>query len=74
MAPTGASCAPGTTPRIARRGVARGSGLGRQRWVVERWLHAFERLRIRYEHRADIHLGSLQSACVLICYRRLPSF
>ncbi len=33
------------TPRIARRGVAHGSGLGRQRWVVERsfaWLHAFQ--------------------------------
>jgi transposase len=37
----------GITPRIARRGVAHGSGLGRQRWVVERgfaWLHAFKRL------------------------------
>ena len=35
----------GITPRIARRGVAHGSGLGRQRWVVARsfaWLHAFE--------------------------------
>jgi transposase len=33
----------GITPRIARRGVAHGSGLGRHRWVVERsfaWLHA----------------------------------
>jgi transposase len=41
----------GITPRIARRGVAHGSGLGKQRWVVERgfaWLHAFKRLRIRY--------------------------
>ena len=28
----------GITPRIARRGVAHGSGLGRQRWVVERGL------------------------------------
>ncbi|MBE9924311.1 transposase [Cellulosimicrobium cellulans] len=30
------------TPKIARRGVARGSGLGKKRWVVERrfaWLH-----------------------------------
>jgi transposase len=34
----------GITPRIARRGIAHGSGLGKQRWVVERgvaWLHAF---------------------------------
>ena len=32
----------GITPRIAHRGVAHGSGLGRHRWVVERgfaWLH-----------------------------------
>jgi transposase len=65
----------GITPRIARRGVAHGSGLGRHRWVVERgfaWLHAFKRLRTRYEHRADIHLGLLQLACALICYRQLP--
>ena len=64
----------GITPRIARRGVAHGSGLGRQRWVVERsfaWLHAFKRLRTRYEHRGDIHLGLLQLACALICYRKL---
>jgi transposase len=63
------------TPRSARRGVAPGSGLGKQRWVVERgfaWLHVFKRLRTRYEHRADIHLGLLQLACVLICYRQLP--
>ena len=67
----------GITPRIARRGVAHGSGLGKQRWVVERsfaWLHAFKRLRTRYERRADIHLGLMQLACALICYRRLQSF
>jgi transposase len=61
----------GITPRIARRGVDHDSGLGRQRWVVERgfaWLHAFKRLCTRYEHRADIHLGLLQLACALICY------
>jgi transposase len=65
----------GITPRIARRGIAHGSGLGRTRWVVERgfaWLHAFKRLRTRYERRADIHLGLLQLACALICYRQLP--
>ncbi len=65
----------GITPRIARRGVAHGSGLGGQRWVVERsfaWLHGFKRLRTRYERRADIHLGLLQLACALICYRQLP--
>ena len=64
----------GILSRIARRGVAHGSGLGRQRWVVGRsfaWLHAFKRLRTRYERRADIHLGLLQLACALICYRQL---
>ena len=57
--------------------MAHGSGLGRHRWVVERgfaWLHAFKRLRTRYERRADIHLGLLHLACALICYRRLRSF
>jgi transposase len=66
----------GITPRIARRGVAHGSGLGRQRWVVERgfaWLHAFKRLRTRYERRADLHLGLLRLACALICFRRLDA-
>ncbi len=33
------------------------------------WLHAFRRLRTRYEHHAGIHLGLLQLACALICYR-----
>jgi transposase len=64
----------GITPRIARRGVAHGSGLGRHRWVVERgfaWLHAFQRLRTRYECRADVHLGLLQLACAHVCYRRM---
>ena len=63
----------GITPRIARRGIAHGSGLGRQRWVVERGfarLHAFKGLRTGYEHRADIHPGLMQ----LICYRRPRSF
>ncbi|MET9934582.1 transposase, partial [Streptomyces sp. NPDC006324] len=51
-----------------------GSGLGKTRWVVERtfaWLHQFKRLRIRYEIRADLHLGLLQLACSIICLRRL---
>jgi transposase len=64
----------GIAPRIARRGVGHGSGLGTIRWVVERafaWLHAFKRLRTRYERRADIHLGLLQPACALICHRQL---
>ncbi|MDD9375086.1 IS5 family transposase [Streptomyces sp. ZAF1911] len=64
----------GIKPRIARRGVAHGSGLGKGRWVVERafaWMHQFKRLRIRYEQRADLHQGLLELACSLICLRRL---
>lgn len=57
-------------PRIARRGIESSERLGRYRWVVERsfaWLHRFRRLTIRYERRADIHLGFLHLACALIC-------
>ncbi|WP_437126613.1 IS5 family transposase [Paraconexibacter antarcticus] len=67
----------GITPVIARRGVAHGSGLGRQRWVVERGfahLHNFRRLRIRYERRPEIHEAFLSLACAILCFRRLPSF
>ena len=64
------------TPKIARRGDAHGSGLGKKRWVVERtfsWLHNFRRLRTRYERRADIHQAMISVACSVICLRRLLS-
>ncbi|MFI8101287.1 IS5 family transposase [Streptomyces sp. NPDC086023] len=64
----------GIEPLIARRDVAHGSGLGKGRWVVERsfaWLHQFNRLRTRYERRADLHQGLLELACSPICLRRL---
>ncbi|WP_344626874.1 IS5 family transposase [Kitasatospora arboriphila] len=64
----------GITPKFAHRGVAHGSGLGKTRRVVERtfaWLHQFKRLRIRYEIRADLHLGLLPLACSIICLRKL---
>jgi transposase len=57
---------------IARQQHGHGSGLGRQRWVVERtlsWLHQNRRLRLRYERRADIHEAFLSIACSLICHR-----
>ena len=66
----------GTGPQIARRGTAHGSGLGRQRWVVERsfaWLHRFRRLLVRYERRADTHEAFLALACCIICFRRLKA-
>lgn len=53
---------------IAQRG-KKESALGRKRWVVERtfaWLKRYRRLAIRYERRADIHLGLLLLACALI--------
>jgi transposase len=59
---------------IARQHTGHGSGLGRQRWVVERtisWLHQHRRLRLRYERRADIHEAFLSIACSLICHRAL---
>ncbi|HJS96453.1 MAG TPA: IS5 family transposase [Solirubrobacteraceae bacterium] len=66
----------GIRPVIARRLHAHGSGLGAQRWVIERslaWLHQYRRLRIRWERSPDIHLAFLTLACALICYRRLSS-
>jgi transposase len=66
----------GITPLIARRQTEHGSGLGRQRWVVERtfaWLHHFKRLLVRYERRADIHQALLALGCCLVCFRRLQS-
>ena len=67
---------PGVKPVIARRGTEHGSGLGAQRWVVERafaHLHWFRRLRIRWEIRDDIHEAFLGLGCALICWRRLVS-
>jgi transposase len=66
----------GITPRIVRRGVAHGSGLGLHRGVVEcgfAWLHAYKRLRTRWDRQADLHLGLLQLACVWICHRQLTA-
>ena len=64
----------GIRPMIARRQTRHGSGLGRQRWVVERtfaWLRNFKRLLVRFERRADIHRALLALGCCLVCYRRL---
>ena len=61
-------------PLIAKQRTVHGSGLGKQRWVVERtfsWLHQHRRLRIRYERRADIHEAFVSIACSLICLRAL---
>jgi transposase len=66
----------GIKPVIARRGTSHGSGLGHQRWVVERGfahLHNFRRLRIRYERYPEIHTALLALACSILCWRRLKS-
>ena len=66
----------GIKPVIARRGVEHGSGLGTQRWVVERGfahLHNFRRLRTRYERGPEIHIAFLTLACSILCWRRLKS-
>ena len=59
---------------ISRPKQPHGSGLGRERWVVERtisWLHQYRRLRVRYERRADIHEAFLKIAGCLICLKLL---
>jgi transposase len=61
---------------LAKRHTPNGSGLGIYRWVVERsisWLHQFRRLRVRYEHRANIHQAFLTLGCIRICYRFLKN-
>jgi transposase len=66
----------GISAAISRPKQPRGSGLGRERWVVERtiaWLHQYRRLRVRYERRADIHEAFLKIAGCLICLKLLQA-
>ncbi|WP_426405182.1 hypothetical protein ACN9M0_38585 [Streptomyces sp. R-07] len=59
---------------IARPGTEHGSGLGKNRWVVEAAFvipRCFRRLRIRWEIRADIHQTILTLGCAIIGWRRL---
>ena len=60
---------------IPRRQTEHGSGLGRERWVVEctfAWLHNRRRLLLRTDRRHD-HEAFLSLACCLIYWRRLES-
>jgi len=64
-------------PLIRERGAGHGSGLGKQRWVVERtlsWLHQNRRLRVRYEKRDDIHEEFRILGCIMICWSALVSW
>jgi transposase len=66
----------GIAAKIAWPQSGLGSGLGRERWVVERslsWPHRYRRLQIRYERRADIHEAFLAIACSLICLKLLQA-
>ncbi len=63
-------------PKVAKPKSSHGSGLGKERWVVERsiaWLHQHRRLRVRYERRADIHEALLQLGASLICFKQLQA-
>jgi transposase len=62
----------GVKPVIARR--ATGSGLGRERGVVEltfAWLHNLRRLRTRYERDDQLHLAFMLLGCGVVCQRTL---
>jgi len=62
----------GIEPRLAKRYTEHGSGLGQQRWPIERlisWLHQFKRLRVRSEQRDDIHEALMSLGCAMICWR-----
>ncbi len=64
----------GITPKIAKRQTDHGSGLGRERWVVERtfsWLHNHRRLARRYDRRVDVHEAFLTIGCALVCHQHL---
>jgi transposase len=62
----------GGKPLIARRESRHGSGVGRERWVIE---HTFASLRnrrrllLRTDRRQEIHERSSALACCLICWR-----
>ena len=64
----------GVKPVIARRNTEHGSGLGKERWVVERtfaWLHNLRRLRIRYERHPELHMAFMLLGCAVVCQRKL---
>jgi transposase len=66
----------GIQPVIARRCTENGSGLGRERWVVERTishLHQPRRLRQCYERSARMRLAFLKLRASQLCYFRIAA-
>ena len=64
----------GAEPRIHRRGLVRGSGLGKRRWPVERslaWVLENRRLALRYDRLGFIVQSLLRSACIFLVARRV---
>jgi transposase len=60
----------GIEPKIAKRGTEHGSGLGVNRWVVERtnsWLHSFRKLRLRNDPDGATHNRLVALGSALIC-------
>jgi transposase len=64
----------GIKPLIARRRTEHGSGLGQERWTVERTISHFHnkrRLLVRTDRSHETHEALLSLAACLLCYRRL---
>jgi len=73
---TDSACANGHRALACQNRSPHGSGLGKTRWVIEHsfaWLHAFRRLKIRYERYAHVHEAFLSLACCLICWNQLKT-
>jgi transposase len=64
----------GTLPCIGQRRHGHGSGLGRQRWPVERtnaWIGENRRLALRYDRLGFVIEALLQAACIFLVAPRL---
>jgi transposase len=64
----------GIDPKMAKRYTEHGSGLGKYRWVVERffsWLHGFRKLRLVTEKTEPMQFAFFDLALALICLRFL---
>ena len=61
----------GIVPKLAQRNTEHGSGLGKERWPVERlfaWLHDDRKIRVRDERDSPIHKALVTLAAALVCF------